>query len=205
MNKPEMIHDAGVFTRNSDTPSGSTTPTTSGGIRRTRCAPSIIAGSEATDERVLSATICAGNVARANWPSDTPPPTRAATYSSAPMKRSTAQCAMRKNATAPARFVPRCNASPIANTNTPIGASANTHLTRMSAAVGIRTAGARRDSATPKTTANTIIGSIAPSAAALIGFAGTSATSQLAKPGSVGCALDETALARSDAAEAGSM
>src|SRR4029079_2176555 len=100
-----------------------------------------------------------------------------------------------------------------ANTNTPIGARASTHLTRMSiasanprnrVAVGMRTARARRDSATPKTTANTIIGSIAPSAAALIGFAGTNATSQLENPGSVGCGADD-ALDRSDAADAGSM
>ena len=65
MNKHEMIHDAGVLTRNSDTPSGSATPATSGGISRTRSAPSIIAGNAATDDRVPVATICAGSVARA--------------------------------------------------------------------------------------------------------------------------------------------
>ena len=73
MNSADTTHDVPVFARSSDTPKGSAKLAICCGTLSTRSAPSIIAGSAASDDRVLNATICAGNTARANSGSDTRP------------------------------------------------------------------------------------------------------------------------------------
>ena len=60
-----MSQTIGVVALNTETESGSTNPVIGGGIS-SDCAPSISAGSDASDELELNATVCAGSAARVN-------------------------------------------------------------------------------------------------------------------------------------------
>ena len=110
-------------------------------------------------------------------------------------------------------------ASGTANAKTPIGASASTQRTSTSIAsaspsknvtIGRRRSIARRSRATPNNSEKTINGSIAPSAAARMGFAGTRSVTHCPNVGkrfAPSCATPASslALARIAAVEAGSI
>src|SRR5262245_24441759 len=117
-------------------------------------------------------------------------------------------------ATALATPAPMRIASVTASANTPIGASARIQPTttniasatpRKNSAPVVRKSEFVRDRPAANNTANTIIGSIAPSAAALIGFAGTRLTSQLANVGNCTDATSVVELPRTAADDAASM
>src|SRR5256885_15328226 len=59
--------------RNVETASGNTSPAMRGGMPNVRSAPSIIAGSAASDDRVDAPTACAGAKPRTTWRGESPP------------------------------------------------------------------------------------------------------------------------------------
>ncbi len=164
----------------------------SGSLSRVR-ALSIMAGSDASDERELNATACAGRAARANSIMGTPPSQAAIGYSTRiPNTMVMAATRPMYPARAPIAEKPRRAARASASAKTPTGAVHRIHCTSVMAASRIasntRTTVARRSpdkpaTARPKASVKTMRGSIAPSAAARTGFAGTRSINHCAKPG----------------------
>jgi len=78
---------------NVDTANGSTNPLTAGGSLSPRLALSSNAGSDASDDRELNATACAGNAALAKRRNPTRPPITASGYNRMSSNRKIAQIA----------------------------------------------------------------------------------------------------------------
>src|SRR5215510_14546166 len=193
MNSAETTHDVPVFARRSDTPNGSAKLVIFGGNPNIRSELLIITGSDASDDRVLNATTCAGSTARANFGSDTLPKSATMPYNMRPATTNKPQCTARYKPTAPAMPAPILIASGTARAKTPSGASASTHTTmtsmasatpRKNCAPAVRNSDDVRERPAANNTANTMSGNMAPSAAALNGFDGTRLTSQLVNVGS---------------------
>src|SRR5262245_43526112 len=193
MNSADTTHDVPVFARRSDTPNGSAKLVIFGGKPNIRSELLIITGSDASDDRVLNATTCTGNTARANFGNDTLPKIATMPYNMKPATTNRPQCTTRKRPTAPAIPAPILIASGTASAKTPSGARANTHATmtimasatpRKNCAPAVRNSDDVRERPAANNTANTISDNMTPSTATLNGFDDTRPTSQLVNVGS---------------------
>ena len=184
----------GAPIRNSATASGRTVPAAWSGKASVRVAPSM-AGSEASEDCVLSATDCAGNTARTNADSDVRARTATARTNAkvktiAPIARTATYHA----STAPTARPPRAVTSN-ASANTPTGATHSTQpmITSSASATPLKNSpisAARlpsmRRSASAKNRAKTTTGTTAPCAAEAMGLAGTSARKLCSRGGRSG-------------------
>ena len=123
------MYPTGLVMRKTATASGSTTFVTRGGNLRCDCAPSIIAGNEASEDCVLAATACAGAAARAKRRSGTRAMITASGYIATIVSTHIPQSTIRYDAMPPTIAAPVRAAIGRTSANTPIGASHSTQRT----------------------------------------------------------------------------
>ena len=93
------------------------------------CVASSIAGSDASDDCVLNATVCGATAARANFTKGTPAQSTATGYNAIVITMQTTLVTTTNDATAPS--TPRPSRAPMGNVsaNTPTGATSSTQPT----------------------------------------------------------------------------